>query len=259
MRFFFPDFVVNAEFKRHTAGDMRQNNPKVMDDRDRISKIKLDMRDMQLQPLQKRRLIFLLGPRWNPTRPHDIKIVTKQYPTFTENYFKGMETIKELYWEALRAPNDPVNFRQNPYLRDVFKRKKLGRTRQERLAKKKALIKYTRNRKLAVRRKEKAAKIRGTGLKENLEQKIENAKQRRLLGFIDVEIDENGNAIPAEEGHGVKDKVMEDLHVRMSKYQQQVQETRERKKIEIVTPVAGIGKKEQADSVLRSGEYFQDV
>ena len=104
-----------------------------------------------------------------------------------------------------------------------------------------------------------AAKIRGTGLKENLEQKIENAKQRRLLGFIDVEIDENGNAIPAEEGHGVKDKVMEDLHVRMSKYQQQVQETRERKKIEIVTPVAGIGKKEQADSVLRSGEYFQDV
>ena len=63
-----------------------------------------------------------------------------------------METIKELYWEALRAPNDPVNFRQNPYLRDVFKRKKLGRTREERLAKKKALIKYTRNRKLAVRR-----------------------------------------------------------------------------------------------------------
>ena len=91
--------------------------------------------------------------------------MTKQYPTFTENYFKGMETIKELYWEALRAPCDMVNFRENPYLRDVFKRKKLGRTREERLLKKKAIINYAKNRKRYLRKKEKAAIV----VRENLE------------------------------------------------------------------------------------------
>ena len=59
--------------------------------------------------------------------------MTKQYPTFLENYFKGMETIKELYLESLRAPSDAVNFRRDPYLREKFIKKRFGRTREERI------------------------------------------------------------------------------------------------------------------------------
>ena len=59
--------------------------------------------------------------------------MTKQYPTFLENYFKGFETIKELYLEALRAPADPVNLRRDPYLREKFLKKRFGRTREERI------------------------------------------------------------------------------------------------------------------------------
>lgn len=48
MRFFFPDFLVNAEMKKYTAGDYRRNDESNLDDRDRISKIRFDIRDMQL-------------------------------------------------------------------------------------------------------------------------------------------------------------------------------------------------------------------
>jgi len=34
----------------------------------------------------------------------------------------------------LRAPNDAVNFRRDPYLREMYKKKKFGKTREERLA-----------------------------------------------------------------------------------------------------------------------------
>ena len=121
-------------YKRYTAGDYRQGDAANLDDRERVCKIKFDIRDLCLQPLQRERFVFLLGPRHNPAKPHNIKIVTKQYATYTENYFKGMETIKELYWEALRAPLDAVNFQRNPYLREAFRKSKLGKTTEERKA-----------------------------------------------------------------------------------------------------------------------------
>ena len=34
----------------------------------------------------------------------------------------------------MRAPNDAVNFRRDPYLREMYKKKKFGKTREERLA-----------------------------------------------------------------------------------------------------------------------------
>lgn len=134
LAFHTPDLHVNASYKRYTAGDYRQGDENNIDDRDRISKLKFDLRDLHLAPLQRERFIFLLGPRWNPKKPHDIKIVTKQYATFLENYFKGMGTIQELYYEALRAPADPVNLVRDPYLREKFIKKKFGRTKEERKA-----------------------------------------------------------------------------------------------------------------------------
>jgi len=45
---------------------------------------------------------------------------------------RANELLRELYWEALRAPNTYQNLRRNPYLRDRMK-KKIGATRSERL------------------------------------------------------------------------------------------------------------------------------
>jgi len=99
-----------------------------------------------------------------------------------------METIKELYWEALRAPDDPVNFRKNPYLRDAFKRRRLGRTRDERLAKQAEIKLYYKCRVRNIKRRESARRnVKDTHSIKQKEEKLENAKERRLLGFIDIE------------------------------------------------------------------------
>ena len=65
MKYFPPNFILNAEYKRYTAGDYRQNDPNNTDDRDRVSKIRFNLMEMGLQPLQRERFIFLLGPRHN--------------------------------------------------------------------------------------------------------------------------------------------------------------------------------------------------
>lgn len=57
---------------------------------------------MNLSPLQRKRLIFLLGCRYKGSPK--VKIVVRQYKTFEENYYRGLDIIKQLYWEALRAP-----------------------------------------------------------------------------------------------------------------------------------------------------------
>ena len=165
------------------AGDRRQANERNTDDRDRVSKLRFDLRHLNLQPLQRERFIFLLGPRYNPKKPHSIKIVTKQYATFLENYFKGMETIKELYLESLRAPGDAVNFRRDPYLREKFIKKHFGRTKEERIETIKKL-------KLAQKRHieeiEQSLAEGDAKVTEELSQKrVKNAKIRRSLGFID--------------------------------------------------------------------------
>lgn len=63
-----------------------------------------------------------------------MKIVTKQYNTYTENFVRANETLRELYWEALRAPDTPVLYRRNPYRREKLIKHYLGRTKAERVA-----------------------------------------------------------------------------------------------------------------------------
>ena len=59
----------------------------------------------------------------------------KQYQTHTENFVRANETLRELYWEALRAPADNVLFRRNPYRREKLIKHHFGRTKKERAAK----------------------------------------------------------------------------------------------------------------------------
>ena len=48
IKFFPPDFMMFATYKRYAAGDMRIDDPANMDDRERVSKIEFDLRDMKL-------------------------------------------------------------------------------------------------------------------------------------------------------------------------------------------------------------------
>ena len=52
---------------------------------------------------------------------------------------------------------------------------------------------------------------------------------------------------------------MVELAVKSTKYNKAVQESRDRKKVDIVTPVAGISRDEYDRSMLQSNEYFKDV
>ena len=173
MKYYPPNFTLNVDYKRYTAGDYRQNNPNNLDDRDRISKITGDLREFNLAPLQRKRFIFLLGPRWDPKKPNHVKIVTKQYPTFLENYFKGLETIKELYWEALRAPEDRVDFKVDPYLKQKYMWRHLGRTKEERDKKKREL-------KIAVKKHKAEVDARIAKEKEEGTQEARDEQEKRV-------------------------------------------------------------------------------
>ena len=48
MKYFPPNFILNSEYKRYTAGDYRQNDPNNTDDRDRVSKIRFNLMEMGL-------------------------------------------------------------------------------------------------------------------------------------------------------------------------------------------------------------------
>ena len=78
MKYFPPNIIFDVEYKRYTAGDYRQNDENNTDDRERVSKIRFDIRDLNLAPLQRERFIFLLGSRYNHEKnPFKVKIVTK--------------------------------------------------------------------------------------------------------------------------------------------------------------------------------------
>lgn len=76
--------------------------------------------------------MFLLGPRY--TGSDKVKLVCKQYNTYHENYIRLMETLREIYWEAKRAPSTDTTAIKNPYRRETLRKKMFGRTREERLA-----------------------------------------------------------------------------------------------------------------------------
>ena len=73
------------------------------DNRNNIAKIELDLDDMALSPLQEKRLVFLLGPRYKKNS-RKFKIVCRQYTKFEHNIARVMDIFRQLYWEAKRAP-----------------------------------------------------------------------------------------------------------------------------------------------------------
>lgn len=250
---FPPNFRLRVERKMYMAGDTRKHHPDNTDDRGRVCKVRFDIREMMLQPLQRERFIFLLGPRYNPDKPHEIKIVSKQYATYIENYFKAFELIKELYWEALRAPDTPANFQRNPYLRERITKRKLGRTKEERKAKLRELCKAEAAAMLQMQETREKSAEAAQAIEDT---KVQHAKKRSQLGFLDFVEDADGNLVPATQ---VDDPAADRLAVNDARYQKQIAEQRARKKIEIVTPVEGISREEYDRHMLRSDEHFKRV
>jgi Mitochondrial ribosomal subunit protein len=135
-KYYEEPFTIQAEYKKYTAGDTRMEDN--LDTRDRVAKVTVNLTEMGLAPLQRQRFIFLLGNRFNGS--DKVKIVCKQYNTWHENFVRANEILRELYWEAKRAPDTNTTALTNPYRREFFKKKFEGRTREERLATQQELL-----------------------------------------------------------------------------------------------------------------------
>lgn len=155
---------------------------------------------------------------------------------------------------------DAVNFKRNPYLREAFKKRRLGKTKAERVNKLSQLENERKARYARVEEEQKQAAEKGLGTPlEHKEKNVQYAIQRRKLGFIDLETTADGKTILAEEGMGVADPVMHELEIKATRYQKQVQDQRARKKIDIITPIQGISRAEYEESMLKQDEHFKDV
>lgn len=113
----------------------------------------------------------MLGPRYNAKRPFDVKIVTKMYPTYMENFARCNETLRELYWEALRAPSYNYLWRRSPYRREKLIKKHFGRTKEERVANTKKINKEYADHINAVKTKMQDDIIKGKENNESLRRK----------------------------------------------------------------------------------------
>ena len=202
-KYYEEPFNLQAEYKKYTAGDLRMEDN--LDTRERVAKISVNMKDMGFAPLQRQRFIFLLGNRF--TGSDKIKIVCKQYNTFHENFVRANEILRELYWEAKRAPDTNTTALKNPYRREFLKKKLLGRTREERLATIEELANLDQERRLRIDKEYMGiAQEKEEMQQSSRKRRRENVAKRLSLGFNDKGKDE------------VEDKIMEDIEYKSQVY-----------------------------------------
>lgn len=208
---FPPDFTLTAFYKRYTAADSREqkdHQTSNKDDRDRVAKVIFDIRSLKLAPLQRERFVFLLGSRYKPEKPHYCRIVSRQYATYAENFIRANEILRELYWEALRAPTDMVNMRRNPHTREKLMKKILGKTSEERAASRKRIKAEIESHKLKMaEERKKEAEQQAEQSEKARAKRLEYAKARLKRGFfVDPSV--------IESGQGIEDPVMDKLQER---------------------------------------------
>jgi hypothetical protein len=98
-----PTFSVNVIVNNYTAlTEFSSLNVHKADKRNEEVTIIGNILNMNLTPLQQKRLIFLLGPRWKGDGR--VKIVSRQYNKLEDNLARGFDIYRQLYWEAKRAP-----------------------------------------------------------------------------------------------------------------------------------------------------------
>ncbi len=92
-----PNFPVEVDFK------IMMGATPTNDSKGRTIRLIVKVKDMKLTPKQKARMIFLLGDRYKP-KEDLIKIKVDSFQKVEENYMRGLEILKELYLETIRAP-----------------------------------------------------------------------------------------------------------------------------------------------------------
>lgn len=123
-----PDFPMKLIINRQLGSELTYK-PMQEDSRGKEAKIIINMEHMNLSSLQKKRLIFLLGPRYKNSNV--FKIVFRDYDTYQKNLLKAFDLLKLLYIEAKRAPIfHPV--RATLQERKRYLRKYFGKTKEER-------------------------------------------------------------------------------------------------------------------------------
>jgi len=167
-----------------------------------------------------------------------------------------MEILRELYWEAKRAPSINTTAIKNPYRREFLKKKFLGKTREERLAFEAKLNADDSAHRLSV---DEGAlgliadqEVKTEGLRKK---RRENAAKRLSLGFNDAKAIKEADL----EKEGVVDNILEDLEHKNREYQKQIEEQKERKPVRLVTDVKGISKDEIDNLMLRDSEKFRKL
>jgi hypothetical protein len=174
--------------------------------------------------------------------------VCKQYNTFHENFVRANETLREIYWESKRAPDTNTTALLNPYRRDFFKRKFLGRTREERLANEEELKQLDQERRLRIDSELLGLETKKAEKEEaGRKRRREYAQKRASLGFNDKGKEE------------VEDKIIEELDYKSKEYEKQIEEQKERKAVKVVTPVHGISKTEIENIMLRDADKFKPI
>lgn len=203
-KYYYDAFDIQGVYKKYTAGDTRTEDN--LDNRERVAKIWVQLNEMGLAPLQRQRFIFLLGNRYNGSSK--IKIVCRQYNTFHENFIRAHEILRELYWESKRAPAINTTALKNPYRREFFKKKFMGRTREERLAFMKSFEEMDAQHRLDVDKQELGLMEEDAQKQESLRKKRREYAQKRLsLGFNDKGKEE------------VADSVIEELEYKSKEYE----------------------------------------
>ena len=180
-----PDFEWEVTSVSYPAGDTREHGNTRTDHRDKKAKITFDLRDMNLSPEQRERFVFLLGPRYKGS--HVNKIVCNKFLSFQENYLKCLEQLREIYWEALRAPSRCATLTRNPYRREFLIKKKYGKTKEERKANLKAEKEQFEADKVKIDQEILDQEIYENDVvaKERSAKRRELAKRRKKLGFND--------------------------------------------------------------------------
>ena len=98
---------------------------------------------------------------------------------------RAMEQFRELYWEALRAPDDFVTLNRNPYRRETITKKLLGKTKEERAINKAELDALLESNKQEVDKKLAEAEIyqRDVVDKKNAQRRAEISQKRQKLAL----------------------------------------------------------------------------
>ena len=121
-----PNFSIKCIKKTYMA-PLRNIGAKInnSDLRNTHIKFEVEFEKLKLTPLQKNRLIFLLGRRYKGG--NSFKIIVRQYDNLEYNFAKGLDILRQLYYETKRAPPflwDRMTNKQ----RRITKKKYLGKT-----------------------------------------------------------------------------------------------------------------------------------